>query len=228
MEVSQLGLARMLISCVLGGFLLGFLYDILRLTHFLMGTQRPILAERLQKRLALPAAIRLLPPRKRSSKKHLPTWLSAILIGMEDTLFCVICTITLILILYATNDGQFRFSAPIVLLASMLLYLKTMGKLILTFSGVILTVIRAIWIWTIALITYLPLRLLLFVYQKSKPWRDRLKLYHLMRKKRREEKKLQKRKENIHSSSEKEPEIFHHRPPDGRNSFCFGKTRREH
>ena len=177
MEVSQIALARMMFVCFLCGIMLGVLYEVVRFTHLLLGNTPIPAVQRLQRKLAIPAALRLLPIPKRRlcANAKVFRWLSTFIFFLEDVLFCVLCAIVLILALYVTADGQLRLIAVLALAIGFLLYLKTVGRLILPLVGGFFVALRALFLWGFALVSYLPLRGAICLYHRGLPLRERMK-----------------------------------------------------
>ena len=227
MEVSQNALAWMLFYSFLCGLALGLCYDVLRLTRMWIGTELPPTAILLRNRLALPPRMKLISAKPRSVKsdKYTKT-VRYIVVFVEDILFCLLVALTMALLLYQTNDGQFRLSAVVVLLCGIGGYLATLGRLVRLFSGVIVVIVRATVIWVLAILAYPIVVLARLIVKWTAPLRHRLyervlnrwrvfKEKHDLRKQARMERKTYKQAS----------EISVPRPPNGKHYFASGGQR---
>jgi hypothetical protein len=227
MEVSQNALAWMLCCSLLCGMALGLCYDVFRLTRMSMGTDLPQAAILLQQRLLLPERLRLFSTqsvsrRPRKDRKAL----KYIVLLVEDVIFCLICGVTIALLLYQTNDGQFRLSAVVVMLGGLAIYLLTIGRLIRIFSGVIVVIIRSALIWMLAIVAF-PIAVLIRLLMKwTAPLRQRLKhlafwALHTLKQ------KLQRRKQaRLSRRTHKERlDTPLPRPSNGRHYFAAGRQK---
>lgn len=105
MEISQVLLGLMFSISVGVGAALGFVYDVFRFVRVLSGEVTD------QKR------------------GRLRGFLSATVVFFEDFVFCIICGVSFLLLIYYTNDGQLRGLALIGTLAGAFLYSNTIGRL---------------------------------------------------------------------------------------------------
>ena len=227
MEVSQNALAWMLCCSLMCGMALGFCYDVFRLTRMSMGADLPQAAILLQQRLLLPERLRLFSTqsvsrRPRKDRKAL----KYIVLLVEDVIFCLICGVTIALLLYQTNDGQFRLSAVVVMLGGLAIYLLTIGRLIRIFSGVIVVIIRSALIWILAIVAYPISVLIRLLMRLTAPLRQRLKhlafgALHTLKQ------KLQRRKQaRLSRRTYKEQlETPMPRPSNGRYYFAAGRQK---
>lgn len=227
MEVSQNALAWMLLCSFLCGLVLGFCYDVLRLTRMWIGAELSPTAILLRHRLALPPRMKLISvkPRAEKSDKYTKT-LRFVVLFIEDILFCLLVAITLALLLYQTNDGQFRLSAVAMLFCGIGIYLMTIGRLIHLFSGVIFEVIRAMIIWLLAILAYPMVLLGRYVAKWTAPLRHRL-WAHWQNSWQSFKKRLDTRKQariarRIHKQA---PESSVPRPLNGKHYFSSGKQK---
>ena len=228
MEVSQNALAWMLCCSLLCGLALGLCYDAFRLTRMFIGIELPPSALLLRQRLSLPQRLHLLPSRSvRSAEqgKH-KTALRYTILLIEDILFGLLCAVTLAVLLYQTNDGQFRLSAVVVLLCGIGVYLLTVGRLTRLFSGMIVVAMRAAVVWCVAIIAFPIACLVRLLARWTAPLRSRLK--ESARKRwRAEQQKIQQRKQaRLARRTNKErsdaPTV---RPPNGRHYFASGRNK---
>ncbi len=145
----------MLFGCLLCGVILGFLYDFLRMTRMWISTELPPKAKILKAKLILPRRFRLFPNRVHKPKqiKRAKT-IEFILIFLEDIFFCLLCALSVILLLYQTNDGQLRLSAIALLIIGFALYLVTIGKWMRFLSSTLTVLLAAVFTWAIAILAY--------------------------------------------------------------------------
>lgn len=227
MEVSQNALAWMLCCSLLCGVALGVCYDVLRLTRMSMGEDLPQAATLLQQRLSLPERLRLLsaqsvPKEPRKERKAL----KYMVLLIEDVIFCLICGVTIALLLYQTNDGQFRISAVVVMLGGVGVYLLTVGRLIRLFSGLIVVIVRSAVAWIMAIVAYPIATLIRLIAKWTAPLRRRLKNrvashWHTIKQ------KLQLRKQArlLRAANKKGLDAPIPRPSNGRHYFAAGRQK---
>lgn len=230
MEVSQLSLARMLLSCFLGGVLMGLIYEILLLPRLLFFGELSCAARRLQLRMALPSP--LCPVWRSNQEPHSAAVIrnrlfSTLLLAVADTLFCFLSAVLLLLLLYATNHGAFRLIAPVAMLSGVLLIRATLLR---PLSGVIQWVyvlLRALLVWCVALLCYPFLRILRALWHRTAGCRqhlkDRYRQCRARRVQRKAERKHKKEYSDQESSNIENTMIKPKRAaPDGRRVFCAG------
>ena len=231
MTVSQVALAVMLLSCFLGGVAISPVYDVLLIPRTLLcGTWLPWITL-LRGRLSLPLALKpwrkLQHPEnmrqtkpKRSGKWHLV--MSYALTAVADFGFCLIAAVSLILILYLTNDGAFRLSALTFMLFGLLLGRMTLARWMVLAAQLLYTVLRAGIAWITAMLVYLPLTLCVCVWLRSAPLRRRALVWFCQKKQERKARREAKKAANV-LQDEKQPGAM--RPqPDGRRVFCAGRA----
>ena len=107
MEISQSLLGLMYVWAVVAGAVLGASYDVLRLSRVMLG---------------LPGKL-LCVGRWRRVGRHA-------LLFVQDVLFGLIGGLVLVLLLYYTNDGQFRGLAVVGMLSGFFVYYYTLGGLV--------------------------------------------------------------------------------------------------
>lgn len=222
MEVSQLSLARMLFACLLSGIALGIVYDFVRLTHLFVDCNIPSFVKKIKKKAAVPPALCLLAFRHSKPSGRVNRILAAAIIVLEDILFAILASATLILTLYLTADGQFRLITLFAQIAGFFIYIQTAGRLTLPAYGTAVVIVRAGILWLLALVSYLPIKLMLWLHTLLIPFYQRIKsaIGKLLA---RVTGMLQKYKARSQSDNhcERNP-----RPaPDGKHVFCFGKSR---
>lgn len=222
MEVSQLSLARMLFACLLSGIALAIIYDLVRLTHLFLDCNVPSCVKKIKEKAAVPQALHPLAFRHSERSERVNRIFAAVIIALEDILFAILASVVLILTVYLTADGQFRLITLLVQVAGFFIYIQTAGRLTLPVYGTAVMIVRAGILWLLALVSYLPIRLMLWLHTLLTPlyqrirgavrqWLTRVKGI------------LRKRKHQPQSDNhcERKP-----RPvPDGKHVFCFGKSR---
>ena len=165
MEISLGQQARLRFFAFLLGFFLGFVYDLVRILRIAVGIGYDAAACRAPFQRELPLIHRrVIQKRKRIGRIF--EW-SFVFCG--DLFFMIFAGISFSLLLYAVNDGQFRFFALIALLPSFFIYYFTVGRLILFFAGYIVLGLRAVALY-IGFFLFCPLRVvfrgILFVLGK--------------------------------------------------------------
>ncbi|MBE6585075.1 MAG: hypothetical protein E7645_00955 [Ruminococcaceae bacterium] len=138
MEISQKLLCFLFLASLVLGFLLGFLYDLFRLIEMLLGFSKDIRDFQKSQKFS-----------RRYSLCH------RILLFAEDLAWMMIATLSLILLLYFVNDGQFRIIALLGMAGGLFVYRVIFGRLFLKISGTL-----AAWIRKLILMLLLPFRLL--------------------------------------------------------------------
>lgn len=228
MEVSQSALARMLCCCFLCGLVLGLFYDLLRLTRMPLGSGLPPRAERLAMRLSIPRRLRPFAPRPSQRGNEKRSRVAVFVVSLiEDVFFCLVAAVVLVLVLYATNDGQLRLGAVAMLLLGFVGYLITLGRPMRFCLSVLAVVARAMVVWLFCLVAYPFAALIRLLGAWTAPLRVRLccfvrcRVRHL-----REKMKARKQARLMRAAHTKEPALHSSRPPNGRHHFASG-TRRE-
>lgn len=220
MEVSQYALAWMLLSSFLCGLALGVCYDVLRLTRMCMGVELPLQAQRLRDRMALPQKLRWTTRKGQAPKnRKLSETAKYIFLCAEDILFCVLIAITIVLLLYRANDGQFRLSAVALLLGGLAAYLMTLGRLVKQCSGVIVVTVRAVFIWSGAILTYPVAWFIRLLVKWTAPVRTKIRKFYLGLKQ-----KTQSRKQArlARATHKKQTEVSDSHPINGKHYFSMG------
>lgn len=95
------------ISVATGGFL-GFVYDVFRFARVLFSSDRHA---------------------REGKRGGVVRSVSALIIFLEDIVFCLFCGVALLLLVYYTNDGQLRGLALLGVAAGGFVYFNTVGKL---------------------------------------------------------------------------------------------------
>ena len=129
MEISQFVLARLYLLSGVLGVGLGVFYDLLRITRVFLGVQYSLRATKKLQAMHFPL---LKERKKRTESPFLGT-----VIFFEDLLFGLLCGVSMVLLLYGANNGNFRFPTVICAGAGFFLYRGTVGKLVMLFSEVI-------------------------------------------------------------------------------------------
>lgn len=153
MEISQTLLGLMYVWAVAAGALWGLVYDAFRLSR---------------KALGFGACERV--------------WQKAVLFA-EDVLFGLVGGVILILLLYYTNNGQFRGLALVGLLSGFFVYEHTVGRLVRLCLDWLIAVIKRVVRWAVRFVC-LPFRILYRLYERIigrrlKEWRDQKRLRRL-------------------------------------------------
>ncbi len=234
MEVSQLSLARMLLSCFLGGVLMGLVYEILLLPRLLLFGALSPAAQRLQGRMTLPDVLcpwRCSKEKDEAKARHKhrgKRFGSALLLGVADTLFCLLCAVLLLLLLYVTNHGELRVSALLSLLLGVLLCRMTLLRLLSCTIQCTYVLLRAVLVWMVALLSYPLLRAVIALWHRTAPLRRRIKRKFIRYKEnkvlRAAQRKNKKEYSDITSSNIESAEPFERPAPDGRRVFCVGTS----
>ena len=234
MEISQISLARMLLSCFLAGVLMGLVYEILLLPRLLLFGVLSATPERLQTRLAPPGRLCLWKKREKAEisktayhKNKGKRIGSALLLGVADTLFCPLCAVLLLVLCYATNDGQLRLSAVLALLLGVLLCRMTLLRPLSLIIQCTYVVLRSLLLWMVALLSYPLLKALQAIWQRTAAMRARMwekyQRYRQRRAQRAEQKKHKQEYSDIISSNIENAETpIMRAAPDGRRVFCTG------
>ena len=129
MGISQSAIGALYFYAILLGLILGAVYDCLRITRVFFGNHYSHRAARRLQEIRLP----LLPKAKaRGESRAL-----GVIVFFEDLLFCLFAGISLILLLYGFNNGNFRFFVLFCACLGFLIYRGTLGRLVMLFSEVI-------------------------------------------------------------------------------------------
>lgn len=216
MEVSQLALAEMLICCFIGGVALAFFYELVQFPIVLLCSDLHRVPQAVANRLKVPGRLRFL-LRKRTSRSSLrhrflgaSRVVQTVLRFFVDVFFCLVLATLLLLILYATNDGAFRFSAPVCLLGGFFACLVTLAPRCLVGIECVYVSLRAIFCWVMALLAYFPLRLGRLLWYRTAPIRTALTRRYRAWVDRRERKREEKRKKQTDAKERR-------RRPDAKN-----------
>ena len=138
------------------GFLLGILYDVIQCLCRSRDVGVAPWAKKWMQRITLPGGGRCrLPACPKASKLNVIC--KALLRAILDAFFCLIFAVVLIVLLYYTNDGQFRSSAVAMSLAGFGLYCCTLRRLLSPLLLLIRAMLRAALYWTVTIVTY-PVR----------------------------------------------------------------------
>lgn len=119
MQISQSALFYLCAASFLVGLALALLYDFLYMMRlWLIPSEVRYHVPRIQE-------LRASRIKKGSVKKH--KWGSVVLF-LQDVLFCLVCAITVILLLYWLNNGAFRAAAPICMAVGFWLWHISLSK----------------------------------------------------------------------------------------------------
>ncbi len=124
MEISQKLLGAVFALSVLCGAGLGLLWNLLRLLRALCGVG------------VSPAPVQEDCPAVRPGRHRLLTGLRSVWLFLLDVLFGLLCVCVLILLLYYTNDGQFRLLAAAGMGCGFFAWYHTLGRLLGRFTDV--------------------------------------------------------------------------------------------
>ena len=232
MTVSQVALAAMLLSCFIGGVVLTLVYEILLIPKFLLcGAWFPWI-HRWKQRLSLPDSLcpwnKLFGDHKSRPPKEYSIWqkiVPFILTMAADFSFCVIAAVVLMLLLYATNDGAFRWSALFTMLLGVVLGRVTLARWMAFTAQLLYTAIRAGLVFLIAVVCYPVLWGLIQLWLISAPYRHRtITCYQQRKVARRIKKEKQKQLRNTTPQPQPAAAISVRPQPDGRRVFCSGRA----
>lgn len=217
----------MLLWALACGAVLGALYDLIAVARGSRGELPPILVQ-LRKKLTLPPALRL--PKKEKSlseNKRKREWIGVVLLFWQDVLLCLFFAIVAVLLLYYTNDGQWRTGVIALMLFSFFGYRATVGRpmrLVLLFFRTALSLLLS---WIAAILIY-PVRLLWQLSEKPRLWLMScvLRLYRRLlasvdAQRRKREKRRRKSEKNASQNVAQSP-MKTRRPPDGKTVFSRG------
>ncbi len=228
MEVSQLALAEMLICCFIGGVALAFFYELVQLPIVLSCSNLHRVPQAVANRVKVPDRLRFFARERtpRFSLRHrffgASRVVQAVLRFFADVVFCLVAATLLLLILYATNDGAFRFSAPACLLGGFFACLVTLAPRWLVGIECAYVLLRAIFCWIMALLAYFPLRLGRFFWQRTAPIRAaltrRCRALADRRKRKRQRRKVKKQTDEGTMLPRSHP------TPDGKHVFYAGTS----
>lgn len=218
MEVSQSALARMLLCCFLAGIASGAFEGLLRAFSFFADKETPKIAKCLVARLWPPQRLWKLRARTDGDTERIGRVLPAIIMAFEDIICMLTASVVLLLVLYATNDGQFRLSAAVAMLLGYLLYRVTIRRRLQTVIALIRSSLLVIGVWIVALVSYPARVLLAWLWRRTRPIRaylvQRMQAVHLGLKKR-------IKKAAVHPTST----AANVRPINGRHYFSKGKPK---
>ena len=219
MEVSQRALAYMLLWALLCGALLGGIYDLFSFHRKTKGASPRMVW--LKEKLTLPLALRR---RRCPAKRKKREWLGAVGLFLGDVLFCLLFAVVAVLLLYYTNEGQFRLSVPAIMLLSFFLYRITLGRPIRCVFEILSMLLRALFSWTTAILLY-PCRLLWRCLEKPRraiaACGRRIRERWLTYVRKQKQKRADRRKKSVAPAAY----VKKRRPPDGRTVFARGGYR---
>ena len=149
--LSQREPAMMFVYATVAGFLLGVVYGVLCLLRLLCGDTltrrpRPVEADRQVPAETATAADDPNDPNDPNESNeltpsHRPLGLR-VLAFVTDLIFALTVSLTLILLLYYTSDGQFRAPAPIGMACGFFVYVHTLGRILLHVGDALARCIR--------------------------------------------------------------------------------------
>ena len=199
MEISPYLLAAMLLCSLLCGLALGVLYDVFRILRIMTGTEHQAgrypqkdneegsharyfdKNRKYPEALPVPKFMRqvygntvritgILNQEKKGKTHCLRSALLQIVMFFEDILFFIIAGCVIALLLYYTNDGQFRGMAIFGVACGFVLYYFTVGRLVISVSRTLVFAIKTVLVYTILFVAFpsmLSLKALKLVAQKA-------------------------------------------------------------
>ena len=224
----------MLMYALFCGVALGCVYDALRKTRFWIGgASLSKISPRMvtiRDRLLLPPSLSLKIRKNKKTSDKTRTVIAAIVLFIQDVLFCLLFAVVAALLLYQTNDGQLRLSAIVVMLLGIGLYLATLGRCVKRFWMVLTIVLRSFVCWIVALLIY-PARLLWRWLEQPRRWligrlhyiQNRIKLAMERKKQVKIKRKQIKQQQEIAESTITRKLVG--QQPDGRFVFVSGGRR---
>ena len=210
----------MMLSCLLVGVLLSFFRIFLCLPFKILADELHPLAKSIGKRMARPPSLTYLRNRNRHGKYKRFQWISVSLQIVSDIVTVILGAIMLLLILYVTNNGLFRASAPVLLVVGYFSSHITLARIFTLIIHFAFVFCKAIIEWMLALAVFPFYRTARYLWRKSKPLRvrckDRLekrKLAHALR-------AADKKHRRIRTT---DPVV--QRPQhDGKHVYCVGRS----
>ncbi len=136
MTVSQTQLALLYLCSVLLGAFWGLLYDGFRIARIFFGEHFSSVASRFEK-VNLPL---IGSPKKPKSRNKL----RSIFLFVGDFFFCMIASVTLILLFYQMNHGKIRFMTFVLAGTGFYLYRLSIGKLIMACSETVAFLLQTV------------------------------------------------------------------------------------
>lgn len=206
----------MLLCALACGAALGVLYDLIAPLRS-RRTEVSWRLARLQKRLSPPSVLRLNGARCVNNQGR--EWVEVVRLFFGDVLFCLAFSVTVVLLLYYTNDGQWRLSVPVIMFLSFVFYRATLGRPIRQLLTCVYTIIGLLLVWIVSLLTF-PVRFMWHLSEKprralaahGRRMRERVSLYAKTRK---EMRRTEQKTDDI-------PQVPKRRPPDGKTVFTRG------
>lgn len=125
--------AGMYLAAIVVGFLLGALYDLLRVRH--IASAPPHKFGKAPTPVPLTPEALALPPRK---------WRAGVALFFEDVLFALTAAIVTLLFLFAANKGKPRLLVFVLLGLGFVLYRKTLGRLVTRFASAVVARVHAV------------------------------------------------------------------------------------
>jgi len=166
-------LAFMLGCSLICGFLLGVLYDLMQCLCRGHSLSAVPWVKRWIGRIPMPhgKGRRLTDPQKTGKAKAICEVVSLV---FSDVGFCLLFAVVMIVLLYYTNDGQFRLSAVAASLIGFGLYRCTARRLLGPLLLLIRAVLWAVVCWTVVIVTYPVRRVSLWLWSLIAPLARRI------------------------------------------------------
>lgn len=207
-----------MLLCLLAGMLLSFFHLVFCLPATLITGQLHPLASGFAERIARPASLVYV---SRKNRLHSTgKGISLALLVFSDILTVLLGAIMLLLILYVTNNGAFRMSAPILLFCGYFLSQITLTKFFALIIQLLFVFCKAAFVWILALAAFPFYRIARYLWRKSMPMRRRCNRYFEERKLARAQRASKKKqlRAKIAEPIVKKPQH------DGRHVYCVGHS----
>ncbi|MBQ3483574.1 MAG: spore cortex biosynthesis protein YabQ [Clostridia bacterium] len=156
MEIDPYLQLAMLITAFLAGAGLGGLWELLVAVRVLLGAHEAPLFLRARYERPLPLLHRGVPWREGRTARRV--W-RGLVEGVGDLLYCLLFALTLELILYRFNDGEFRVAVPLLLFAGLAAFRVSVARVTGLLVAWMAYLLAALWMYLTALLQ-LPWRIL--------------------------------------------------------------------
>ena len=163
MQVYPIALFRLLMSSLVAGIALGVLYDVLRIGRVLIGMNHYTAA----------ATVSAFCPkfckrREKKSRSRIVTIFFNILLVMQDILFCLTLGAVAAVLLFYHNNGEFRGFVIIAILAGLVAYLMTVGKLVIRASEYVVFAVKTAILYVVYYVTWPFIALFRFLLDRAR------------------------------------------------------------
>lgn len=165
----------MLGSSLICGFLLGVLYDLVQCLCRGRGMKAAPWGGRCIEKIPMPRGGRHhLSDRSKAGK--VKAICGTVSLVFSDVGFCLFFAVVMIVLLYYTNDGQFRSSAVAASLIGFGMYRYTLRRLLRPLLLLLRAVLWAVVCWTVVIVTYPARRVSLWLWSLIAPLAKRMML----------------------------------------------------